>query len=256
MWYTINDDPKYAFALRRGTLDNSPIVANTLGSFLLTGLTDANRILGVLQRIGLTAAANRFAANVPSKDIVRIGDFGEILTGRLLEDAETVVRPIEKLRYRESPEWPMKLTDVFCVRMDGNHIASFVFAETKTRTTTPPTALGKDAYAQLHQDVENDEPAILFFTLDRLSDVGNETAYSQLEEAMHATEALPRALRLVLVVDKDSWREAVLITLHDSFVANELNLFDDFTCYVLTCDGLKQVIDAGYAEAERIATHG
>ena len=256
MWYTIQEESSYDFDLLRGVLNNSPNAVNTFGSFLSTGLSDTNRMLGVLRRIGLTAAADRFAANVSSKEHVRIGDFGEIITGRLLVDAENVVRPIEKLRYRESSDWPMKLTDVFCVRMDGNRIASFMFAEAKAGTTPPPTALGKKAYEQLYRDAANDEPAILFFTLNRLSDAGDETAHNQLEDAMHAQDALPTALRLVFVFDDASWRESVLSTLQESFEANELELVDDFACYALTCNDLKRVIDAGYAEAERIATLG
>lgn len=256
MWYAINDDPRYVFELRRGTLSNSPESVGTFGSFLLNGLTDAHRLDSVLRRIGLTAAATRFAAAMASKENIRIGDFGEIITGHLLEDVENVVRPIEKLRYRESSDWPMKLTDVFCVQMDGNRIVSFVFVEAKTGTTRPPTALGQGAYQQLYQDVADDEPAVLFFTLNRLSDAGDETAYSQLEAAMHEDDPLPRALRLALVFDEHSWHETVLSTLHESFDANDLVLADDFRCYVLTCEGLRQVITAGYAEAERIVANG
>ena len=256
MWYTLHEEASYNYDLFRGVLNDSPDAVSTIGTFLLTGLSDTNRILGVMRRIGLTAAADRFAANVSSKEPVRIGDFGEIVASRLLGDAENVVRPIEKLRYRESSDWPMKLTDVFCVRMDGNSITGFMFAEAKAGTTRPPTALGKKAYEQLYRDSTNDEPAILFFTLNRLSDAGDEIAHNQLEDAMHAEDALPTALRLVFVFDDAIWPESVLTSLQESFDANELELVDDFAFYALTCNELKRVIDAGYAEAERIATLG
>ena len=143
VWYTIEEDTTYTFQLQRGVLASSPIVENTVGRFLLSGLSNVEHLKGILQRFGLTAAADYFAAHVATGDNVRIGDFGEVVAGHLLEEAEGVVRPIDKLRYRESPDWPMKLTDVFCVRVDGGHIVSFIFGEAKAGTTRPNSVLGQ-----------------------------------------------------------------------------------------------------------------
>ena len=256
MWYTIEEDSSYVFELRRGVLVSSPIIENTVGPFLLSGLSNVAHLKGILQRFGLKGAAHYFAAHVSSKDNIRIGDFGEVVAGHLLEEAEGVVRPIEKLRYRESPGWPMKLTDVFCVLVDGGHIVSFIFGEAKAGTTPPNSVLGQKAYQQLYREIEDEEPQILFFTLDKLLDVEDHSAYTQLEEAMHRTTPVPRALRMVFVFDEASWRENVLSELDDAFKSGELVLADDFKCYVLTRDGLRGVIAGAYTEAERIVANG
>ena len=217
MWYTIGEDTTYAFKLQRGVLAGSPIIENTVGPFLQSGLADVDRLNGIMRRVGLTAAVDYFNAHVASKENIRIGDFGEVVAGHLLEDAEGVVRPIEKLHYRESRDSPMKLTDVFCVRVDGGRIVRFIFGEAKAGTTTPQTVLGRDAYSRLYREIEDEEPQIFFFTLDRLLDANDHVAYLQLEEAMYRSPAVPRALRMVFVFDEAGWREGILGALNDNF---------------------------------------
>ncbi len=256
MWYTVNKDTTYCFELQRGVLGSSPIVEETIGPFLLSGLANVEHLTGILRRHGLDAAANYFAAHVASRDNIRIGDFGEVVAGHVLEEAEGVVRPIEKLRYRESPGWPMKLTDVFCVQVDGGRIVGFVFGEAKTGTTAPNSALGQNAYRQLYRDLEDEEPQILFFTLDKLLDANDHQAYFQLDEAMHKTEPVPRALRMVFIFDAASWKEDILSELDDALTSDELVLADDFRVYLLSRDALRDLITASYAEAERMAAHG
>ena len=65
---------------------------------------------------------------------------------------------------------------------------------------------------------------------------------------------VPRALRLVLVFDEDSWRESVLNTLQDGLESEEVRLVDDFKCYLLTRGSLRNVITDAYVEAHRIIT--
>ena len=255
-WYTTQVQEDYGFELHLGVLATSPIVEEAVGPFLVKGLINVEQLKGILVRLGLTAAADYFVAHVASSANVRIGDFGEVVAGHLLEDAEQVVRPIEKLRYRESPDWPMQLTDVFCVRVDDDRIVSFIFGEAKTGTTPPRTSLGVDAYRQIYKDIEDEEPQVLFFTLDRLLDERDYTTYLQLEEAMNRTLPVPRALRLCFIFDEQNWKETVLMELHDALEAEELVLVDDFKCYVLTRDNLKDVITDSYSVAKRIVVNG
>ena len=137
MWYNAKEDTNYRFKLQRGVLTDSPAIEQTVGGFLLDGLANVELVKSILRRVGLTAAVSYFDAHVASSENVQIGDFGEVVAGHLLEDAEGLVRLIEKLRHRESPDWPMKLTDVFCVRFHDETIASFFFGEAKAGTTTP-----------------------------------------------------------------------------------------------------------------------
>ena len=256
MWYSVHKDNSYSFELQRGALSDSPTVEQTIGGFLLSGLTNVELLKSILRRIGLTAAVGYFEAHVAASDNVRIGDFGEVLAGHLLEDAEGVKRLIEKLRYRESPNWPMKLTDVFCVNVEDGRIVGFLFGEAKAGTTTPNVSLGRQAYDRLYKDMEDEEPQILFFTLDRLANEDNQTEYLQLEEAMHRTPPVSRGLRIIFVFDQRVWRDDILEAIHDDFDAGDLTLAEDFKCYVLTRDGLKDVITEAYAEAERMVADG
>ena len=234
MWYMVQKDGNYNFELYRGVLANSPVIESAVGQFLVDALSNVEHLKEILQRVGLPAAAKHFAAHVASRENVRIGDFGEVVAGHLLEDEEELIRPIEKLRYRDDPKMSMKLTDVFCLRLENDRIAGFTFAEAKAGTTSPGRSLGQQAYQQIYHDIEDAEPQILFFALDRLREANDSTKYLQLEEAMHRTPPTPRALRLVFVFDDDSWQEDVLSLLHDDFASGELKSADDFKCYVLT----------------------
>ena len=256
MWYEVDKDSSYKFELQRGTLGKSPEVEQPVGGFLLDGLANSEQLKGILRRVGLTAAAGHFDAHVACKENVRIGDFGEVVAGHLLEDEEKVVRLIEKLRHRESPDWPMKLTDVFAVTVENERIVGFLFGEAKAGTTSPNTTLGQEAYGRVQQDIEDEEPQILFFTLDRLLDTNDQESYLQLEEAMHRSPAVPRASRLIFVFDAKVWREAILEALQDDLDSGELGLEEDFRCYVLTRDGLREVISGSYAEAGRMVPDG
>ena len=256
MWYELQADDTYRFELQRGVLADSPALENAVGPFLLNSLVNVDHLKGIFQRAGLRAAAEHFEAHVASRENVRIGDFGEVVAGHLLEEEEHLSRPIEKLRYRESTDWPMKLTDVFCVRVDGEQFVGFVFGESKAGTTPPGSSLGKDAYRQIHRDIEGDEPKILFFTLDRLFDNLDVTAYTQLDDAMHRIPPVPRALRLVFVFDSDSWRESVFNGLDDGIESEEIELADDFKCYLLTRDDLREAIAGAYVEAQRTISNG
>ncbi len=256
MWYRVEEDNSYRFDLQRGVLGSSPSVEQTVGGFLLSGLANVELLKSILSRVGLTAAVNYFDAHVASRQMVRIGDFGEVVAGHLLEDEEGIKQLIEKLRHRDSPDWPMKLTDVFCVRFQGQRIVSFVFGEAKAGTTTPNVALGQKAYKRVYQDFEGEEPQILFFTLDRLVESNNTDVYVQLDEAMHRAPPVPRALRLVFVFDEYVWRGEILERLNDDFASGDLNLANEFMCYVLIRDGLKDVISGAYAEAQKAVANG
>ena len=256
MWYNVKNDTTYVFELRRGVLTDSPAVEQTVGGFLLDSLANVDLLKAIFQRAGLTAAVSYFDAHVANRDIVRIGDFGEVVAGHLLEDEEGLKRLIEKLRHRESPDWSMKLTDVFCVKYQEERIISFFFGEAKAGSTVPKDSLGQQAYKQVYGEVEDEEPQILFFTLDRLVESNRHEAYVQLDEAMHHTPPLPRALRVVFVFDENAWREDILDTLNEDFTSGELTLAKDFRCYVLTRNGLKDVIRGAYAEARQAAANG
>ena len=255
MWYSIEEDKSYGFELQRGVLASPPAVEKTIGGFLLRGLADVEQVKSILNGHGLSNAVRYFEAHVATKVHVRIGDFGEVVAGHLLEDAEGVERLIEKLRHRESPNWPMKLTDVFCVDVDDDGIVGFLFGEAKAGTTRPPRTLGQDAYESVCKDIEDEEPQILFFTLDRLLYSGDHAKYIQLDEAMHKTPPVSRALRLVFVFDEHVWRDDILEALHDDLSSGELTLAEDFKFYVLTRDGLRDLITGAYAEAEWMAAN-
>ena len=188
-----------------------------------------------------------FADRVPT----RIGDFGEIVAGRLLESEEGLSRPIEKLRYKDDHNWPMRLTDVFCIGRDSGRIVNFVFCEAKAGATSPSEDLAVVAYDRLAQDFDTERPEILFMTLEHLWAEGHYDEWEELCDAMRQREPVPRGMRLVLVFDDAAWNDKVILKLEEALQEDDATTCDDFKCYLITTDGLRPLIEASYGKAEK-----
>ena len=55
---------------------------------------------------------------------------------------------------------------------------------------------------------------------------------------------------------RHAWRDEILDELNDGFASGDLTLATDFTCYLLTREGLKDIIRGSYAEAKRAVDNG
>lgn len=252
-WYTAQPHAGYGFQLTRGTLGEHALIVEILGEFLKFGLAHVEYVEDVVRKHGFEAAAAYLAERSFAERVsTRVGDFGEVIAGRLLEAEEGLVRPVEKARYKDDHNWSMRLTDVFCTREEAGEIAGFVFCEAKAGTTRPPGDLAVRAYRRLVVDSEEERPEILFFTLEHLLAQGKYAEHERLDDAMRRREPVPRAMRMVLVFDADSWDDAVLDGLEEARGSGDVGELDDFMSYLLTRAELRPLIEASYEFAGRV----
>lgn len=252
-WYTAAPHTGYGFKMTRGTLSEDAGIEDVLGEFLKVGLAHVEYVEAMARKHGFEPTAaylaeRSFAARVST----RVGDFGEVIAGRLLEAEEGLVRPVEKARYKDDHNWSMRLTDVFCTREEAGQIVGFVFCEAKAGTTRPPGDLAVKAYHRLVVDSEEEKPEILFFTLEHLWLEGHYAEHEQLDDAMRRHDPVPRAMRMVLVFDADSWDDAVLDALKEARASGDVEELDDFMSYLLTRTELRPLIEASYEFAGRV----
>ena len=93
MWYTLNVDTSYTFELQRGVLASSPTIENLVGPFLRSSLANFDH-LKAITTTSRTSLRRRITLllTLAQRENIRIGDFGEVVAGYLLEDEENVVR--------------------------------------------------------------------------------------------------------------------------------------------------------------------
>lgn len=252
-WYTAQPQAGYGFTLTRGALEEQPGVEEILGGFLRFGLAHVEYLEAVARKHGFAAAAaylaeRSFAARVAT----RVGDFGEVVAGRLLEAEEGLLRPVEKLRYKDDHEWSMRLTDVFFTREESGQIVGFVFCEAKAGTTSPPADLAVSAYRRLLAESDIERPEIFFFCLERLWVEGQYGEHERLDDAMRRREPLPRAMRMVLLLDSEAWSDTVLEALENARASADVGELDDFLAYLITRADLRALIEAAYESAARV----
>ena len=89
-WYELIDESSDDFDLVRLIIVGDSDAADTLGAFLLEGLTDTDYLSELVRRHGLSRTADYVRdRRVPSNLNTRVADFGEVAAGRLLEAAES-----------------------------------------------------------------------------------------------------------------------------------------------------------------------
>lgn len=251
-WYTLASQAAYSFTLNRGTLSEVAGIEETLGEFLRFGLAHTDYVEAMNRKYGFEAAAAYLAErSFASRVATRVGDFGEVIAGRLLGAEEGLLRPLEKLRYKDDHEWSMRLTDVFCIREESGQIVEFVFCEAKAGTTRPPRDLALKAYARLIEDAEGERPEIFFFILERLWAEGRHADHERLDDAMRRREPVPRGARVVLVFDASAWTDEALDALEEARVSGDVGELKNFVGYLITRAELRSLIEASYEFAGR-----
>jgi hypothetical protein len=104
----------------------------------------------------------------PGRPSVRKGEFGEVLSGAVMEEMHGYLVPVRKLRFQIDPEQTLPGNDLVCLKLaeDGN-IESVLFVECKLRTRRDLPA-GTDAHGQLVDDRDRNFADILTFIIARL----------------------------------------------------------------------------------------
>ena len=210
-WYVVSDRASDPFQLVRVSIADHSNTARTLGRFLLDGLTDTDRLGALMSAHGYERVAEYVRTRrIPTKLNIKVANFGEVVSGHLIEEEEGFVRPIEKLRYTFSHEWSPHLTDIFAVLIENDEIETFAYCEVKAGTTHPDSDTAAKGYSALLKVWQEKTPEILHFTSERLWDSRRFVEYERLDRAMSRADPVSQLLRLVLVFDEAVWSDSIL----------------------------------------------
>ena len=95
-WYQITEDEKKPFPKRKAAIEESSGIEEKFGGFLLEELTDTDHLAGIMSRHGHHKVSEFIRGHkVPNRLNIKVGNFGEVLFGRMLEKEEGFIRPIE-----------------------------------------------------------------------------------------------------------------------------------------------------------------
>ena len=243
------------FALIRGLITGGAETAETLGQFLLHGLTDTDHLGALMARHGFARVAQYVQERrVPTKLNIRVANFGEVTSGHLLEEEEGLLRPIEKLRYTFNHEWSPHLTDIFAVLVDSDEITTFAYCEVKTGTTSPDSDVGAKGYKDLLKVWREKMPEILHFAAERLWEAQRINDYDRLDRAMYGSIPVPQLLRLVLIFDEVAWADSVLDAVGTA-VEQDPPPDNSFVCYLITRTDLRTLVQDSFREMADLAVH-
>ena len=240
-----SDDDSFSFRLFRGGGSADEEKMRALGDLLFDGLLEVTYVKRLAEKYGETALGKYLEARgFRGKLGKRVGDFGEVLAGAAICENESLTQLVQKLRYRERADWPMRLTDVFSVRVEGADITAFCFTSVKSGVTHPAATVGVEGYKQLLDDSKSEHPEILHFVSENLfrQDLWEELL--RLEQAMTSDSPTPKIYRLALIFDRDQWREDILTELGES----EQTL-DDFVVYAVLLERMRDIVEASYSLA-------
>ena len=253
-WYEVVDRDSEPFNLIRVSIAGGSETTDTLGQFLLQGLTDTNYLGRLLCQGGYPRVAEYVQERrVPTKLNIRVANFGEVVVGHLIEEEENLLRPIEKLRYTFNHDWSPHLTDVFAVLIENDEIVAFAYCEVKAGTTTPNADVGAKAYDDLIKIWREKMPEILYFTSERLLEAQRLEDWERLDRAMYTASSIPELLRLALVFDEVAWSDSVLDAIADA-VEQDPPPPHSFVCYLVTRTNLRTLVEDSFRKMAELAT--
>lgn len=162
-------------------------------------------------RLGWSRAKKIMSGMMPTRSVIRRGDFGEALTQAILTELHGYQVPVSKLRYKVTSEDTLHGTDVVGIKLDENgEISEFCYAESKFRTGHDNDA-AIDAHDQLAKDYGKDQPDILTFVLSTLEASGSDLLGPLLAYMADRRDSTDRdSFRITLFWEASSWNERVL----------------------------------------------
>jgi hypothetical protein len=197
-----------------------------------------SNLIDVFAELGLDELADHLQQHtVPQSDIVRIGDFGEALTGVLFRRVRRYCVPVLKLRYKHRPDQAVQGSDLVAFRLSADPpvVAS---PEVKTRTTKD-LRIGIKANESLASGLRSLSSTIQFVGA-LLSDQGNDSLATRVFRLLSRPIVVER--HIVLVHDEDVWDDRIMDHLRDG-VTNRTE------ATVIRIKALRHRIGAAYAAA-------
>ena len=252
-WYRVAGTEEETFPITEVVIEEGAGVEEQCTRFLLEGLADTDRMAGILARHGQEKVSDFIRGHkTPTRLSARVANFGEVILGRLLENEEGFIRPIEKLRYTFNRDWSPHLTDVFALVVTNDTITHFVYSEVKSGTTRPNSEVGADGYTDLIKTSRQDIPEILYFTHERLDEGQRYEDRDRLEKAMFQEDRIPSLFRLGLVFDEGVWHGAIMDAVETAFEHDPLP-DGTFACYLVTKTDLRSLVNDSFEKMEELS---
>ncbi len=168
-------------------------------------------LAAVLHDFGADRLATYVQDNkLPTEQIIRHGEFGEIVGGALFRRVKRYCIPVMKLRYKLGRNQPTHLADVLAFRLCVSPPVLAVL-EVKTRTTRR-LGIGEEAYKQLTGTIKDGLGQALTFTYAKLAET-NPTLASRIAPLLDDGTARSVEPHVVIVHDDDTWRDGILARL-------------------------------------------
>lgn len=193
-----------------------------LAKLLHDAMVDPELFGAVALDLGWDDAEKYFAtASLATRERVQRGDFGEALTGGILEQCFGYTIPVVKLRYKQSANQTQPGTDLLAFKLDSSsEIVEVCYVETKLRATLRyETAI--EGYKQLLEAYQARFPTILRFIAIRLHENAKRVElYRSFRSYMKERRDTTSKDNFVLSLcwDRDQWQENVLENLQDNGV--------------------------------------
>lgn len=147
--------------------------------------TGPDRIAAILADLGKPAAAEYLEGKLPASKRTRSGDLGEII-GAQYATLELGFRVVERLRWRDHREMPMRGDDLVGVRAATNGSLELLKGEAKSRATLR-TATVTDADLALRSNRGRPSPHALSYVADRLHELGEHALANLVDDAQLTT---------------------------------------------------------------------
>jgi hypothetical protein len=225
--------------LDTGGLNDEALIA-MLGRELRRNYVDPKALEVLFDDLGAPEVAAHIRNRVlPTDNKVRIGEFGETVATALFQLSYGYSVPILKLRFKDSPNDPMKGTDLLAFRLRA---APPVVAAPEVKTHTQKRRsldLGKKAEYSLSIALARLDESINFVV--RMLTIEGQTALAaRIGQIMLGTRIVER--HMVFVHESCSYSQEMMTRL-------EAALAGPTTAHVLRRDGLAELINAVYLAA-------
>lgn len=224
-------------------LAHNLVIANVKREFLADAY---NTLVGDTQELNLTILKEFLETRVlPDNIIVRVGDFGEILSSCLLTEFEGFNPLVFKLRHREKRNWAVRLTDPCLLKISDDGEPLVCYGEVKTNSSRRKLQLAIEGHESIVKDEALSDPEILKFICGWLYETERFNEKELVLKIWLEKIAYRKRYDLFLVHDAAQWSEEILNRLEAHEVSEQIV---DFSVKIVLITNLRDVIDQSYAK--------
>ncbi len=171
----------------------------------------ADRIAGILRRLGKSAVADYVQTKLPQGAKARSGDLGEILATSYVTEFTSYGIGIYKLRWSDHREMAMRGDDILGICIDPTVKVKFLKGEVKSRAALNKKTVD-EARAALASNHGRPTPHALAFVADRLFETGETALAEIIDEYQLKTRIKVKQLSHLLFVFTGNNPSAILTT--------------------------------------------